>query len=223
MLNISLTSIDKAEALRYMGWRGKPDKAMQVLMEECETLVRQTAQPKMTFRVVPLVKTENGLFAEKLPLAGKDIAKLLQDCEKVILMAATLSAQTDTLIQRTQVQDLTRALAIDALASAGIEQVCQKAEQIFHAQLSQWYFTWRFSPGYGDLPLHIQTELLTMLDAGKRIGLTVTPECILIPRKSVTAIIGLSKTPLQKGTRGCTTCSMRESCAYRQQGISCAM
>lgn len=70
---------------------------------------------------------------------------------------------------------------MDALASAGIEQVCNRAEECFREQLPEVYFTWRFSPGYGDLPLALQPEILQLLDAQKRLGLTVTPEHILIP------------------------------------------
>lgn len=136
-------------------------------------------------------------------------------------MAATLSGQADQLIHRVGISDMTRSLAMDALASAGIEQVCNRAEECFREQLPEVYFTWRFSPGYGDLPLALQPEILQLLDAQKRLGLTVTPEHILIPRKSVTAIIGLADHPLKKGARGCATCRMRETCMFRKGGTHC--
>ena len=64
-------------------------------------------------------------------------------------------------------------------------------------------------------------EILRLLDAEKRLGLTVTTEHILIPRKSVTAIIGLADHPLKKGARGCATCRMRETCMFRKGGTHC--
>ena len=64
-------------------------------------------------------------------------------------------------------------------------------------------------------------QMLQLLDAQKHLGLTVTPEHILIPRKSVTALIGLSAHPLKKGARGCATCRMRETCAFRKGGAHC--
>jgi cobalamin-dependent methionine synthase I len=48
----------------------------------------------------------------------------------------------------------------------------------------------RDSPGYGDLGTDIQPDILRLLDAGK-IGIACQPESfILIPEKSITAIIG---------------------------------
>ena len=139
----------------------------------------------------------------------------------MLLMAATLSGAADQLIHRAGVSDMTSSLAMDALASAAIEQVCNRAEEHFRERLPDVYFTWRYSPGYGDLPLSLQPQMLQLLDAQKHLGLTVTPEHILIPRKSVTALIGLSAHPLKKGARGCATCRMRETCAFRKGGAHC--
>ena len=63
-------------------------------------------------------------------------------------------------------------------------------------------------------------EVMAVIFA-KRLGLTVTAEHILIPRKSVTAIIGLADHPLKKGARGCATCRMRETCMFRKGGTHC--
>ena len=50
---------------------------------------------------------------------------------------------------------------------------------------------WRFSPGYGDCPLSAQRSIVNALNATRLIGLTVTPTSLLMPTKSVTAVIGL--------------------------------
>lgn len=221
MLSLPLESIDRAEALRYMGWQSEPDAAFSALVDDCEQQLRKAVHPMMTYRLLPLERKENALSAGVLPLPGRDIARHLEGCDRILLMAATLSGQADQLIHRAGVSDMTRSLAMDALASAGIEQICNRAETIFHEKLPDLYFTWRFSPGYGDLPLELQPLILQLLDAQKRLGLTVTDENILIPRKSVTAIIGLSAQPLKKGSRGCTTCRMREKCAFRKNGTHC--
>ncbi len=221
MLSLPLEPIDRTEALRYMGWHGEPDKAIAALLHDCEQQLRAVVSPKMIYRVLPLTRENSGLSAGTLSLPGSDIARLLTDCDRILLMAATLSGHADQLIHRAGVSDMSRALAMDALASAGIEQICNRAETIFHEKLPGIYFTWRFSPGYGDLPLELQPLILQLLDAQKRLGLTVTDENILIPRKSVTAIIGLSAHPLKKGARGCATCRMRETCQFRKSGTHC--
>ena len=49
----------------------------------------------------------------------------------------------------------------------------------------------RFSPGYGDLPIELQRDFLTLLDASRKIGLTATESSMLVPSKSITALIGI--------------------------------
>nr|MCR5785210.1 methionine synthase [Eubacterium sp.] len=83
------------------------------------------------------------------------------------------------------------------------------------------YLTDRFSPGYGDLPLNTQNALCEALNTSRRIGLTVTKNHLLIPRKSVTAIMGISSVPVTLRKRGCETCSMFLDCDYRKDGITC--
>ncbi|MBR3258643.1 MAG: vitamin B12 dependent methionine synthase, partial [Eggerthellaceae bacterium] len=46
-------------------------------------------------------------------------------------------------------------------------------------------------PGYGDLPLEVQPDLLGLLDASRRLGITLSDSLLMSPTKSVTAIVGL--------------------------------
>ena len=50
----------------------------------------------------------------------------------------------------------------------------------------------RFSPGYGDLPIEVQKDFLPLLDAERRLGITLSESCLMAPSKSVTAIIGVA-------------------------------
>lgn len=221
MLSFSLEPIDRKEALRYMGYHGEPDAAFSTIVDECEQKLMAAAQPRVIYRMFSISREHELLSAGELPLSGTDIARLLQTCDRIILLAATLSGQADQAIRRAGISDMTKSLVMDALASAGIEQICNRTETTLQKKLPGVYFTWRFSPGYGDLPLSLQPRILQLLEAQKRLGLTVTPEHILIPRKSVTAIIGLSNTPIPKGARGCATCRMRKTCAFRRSGSHC--
>ena len=49
----------------------------------------------------------------------------------------------------------------------------------------------RFSCGYGDLPLSLQREIFPALDVTRYIGVTLTDGDLMIPSKSVTAIVGI--------------------------------
>jgi cobalamin-dependent methionine synthase I len=49
----------------------------------------------------------------------------------------------------------------------------------------------RFSPGYGDLPLNVQAKFLEIMQASKKLGIYLNESDLMIPRKSVTAILGV--------------------------------
>jgi 5-methyltetrahydrofolate--homocysteine methyltransferase len=127
-------------------------------------------------------------------LQGNDIKTHLDGCNEVIILAATLGLQVDELIRRTESSNMAEAVVLDALASAAIEQLCDEAEAEIlskYAQKEAAAPRRRFSPGYGDFPLEVQRELLALLGAKKKIGLYVSESNLLIPRKSVTAVIGV--------------------------------
>ncbi len=63
------------------------------------------------------------------------------------------------------------------------------------------YLTDRFSPGYGDMPLAQSGQICEVLNTGRSIGLTVSQSGILMPRKSVTAVLGISRTQVCEDRR----------------------
>lgn len=220
---MELSQISKSEAARYMGVKGTPDQAVAELLDRAEKIVREKIRPKYVYIETDVTFTDEGvvLGAMSVPLTGEDIKRHLSGCNRAVIMAATLTQEADKLIRQAAVTNMAESLAIDCLCSAAVEQVCDRAEEEIFSRCSAPYRTWRFSPGYGDLPLSLQSSLLLALNAQRRIGLTVTDSSLLIPSKSVTAIIGMADRPVERGGRGCTICNMRESCAYRAKGNRC--
>ena len=82
--------------------------------------------------------------------------------------------------------------------------------------------TTRFSPGYGDLPLSCQPAFLVASGADRALGICATAAHLLVPAKSITAVIGLypGRGFVREGAR-CSTCPVADSCALRAQGRTC--
>lgn len=217
---MKLNPINLEEAARYMGVRGTAEGQTLALLERADALVRKRINPKYTYRVSEVRTSEEGVRIGEVsrPFGGNDLKKHLTGCTRAVILAATLTSEADKLIRQAQVESTAFALAVDCVCSAAIEQVCDRAEEEIFGRLDVPYRTWRFSPGYGDLPIDTQKDVLLHLNASRLIGLTVSESCMLIPSKSVTAVIGISEAPLNKGARGCAICSMRESCAYSHGG-----
>lgn len=220
---IRLDSIDRRQALRYAGMRGDADTAISALAETCEKRLLSVITPRYIHRVYPLEFCENGIacMGSRLLLTGADIAAHLDGCSHAVLFCATLSQAVDRAVRTAQAEDLTAGLLTDALASAAIEQVCDLAEAEILAGISGFHTTWRFSPGYGDLPIGLQGDFLDALDAQRKIGVCVSESGLLLPRKSVTAIIGLSEKPIERHRKGCAACNLMNTCPYRAKGAHC--
>jgi len=217
--------MDLREVLRYMGCPpGQEDPATRALVQRCAAQMEQAARPRSVSRELRISIQDGGVRLESgFLLPGRDLARHLQGCGRAVLLAVTLSAQADALIRRAESRDMAQALALDCCATALVEEVCGRVEEEIHARYPGCFFPFRFSPGYGDLPLEVQNELLTLLDAPRKIGLCASADHILTPRKSVTALIGVSEQPVEQSVRSCRDCPGRESCQYRKSGGHCGV
>lgn len=189
-----INEINKREAYRYMGFKNTlPDENFRLLTEKCEREVLKAAKPRFVYRVFDIVSRENGvcLNGTSLVLQGENIKALLKDSPRAGVFAATLGTGVDSLIRRLEATDITCGFIADNLASALIEQVCDRTEEEIVKALGEVTLTPRFSCGYGDLPLSSQGEFLKAVDAQSKIGLCMTDTLIMIPRKSVTAVMGI--------------------------------
>ena len=221
---ITLNQLNIDEVLRYMGCPpDRADPATRALAEDCAAQVLQTVTPRWTYRVFDLDFEEGGVRMGGLLLPGEDLRTHLKGCERAALFCATLGAGADALIRRAESGDMARALALDCAAAAAVEEVCDQIELELQALFPGCSFPFRYSPGYGDLPLTLQGDLLALLDAPRRVGLTASASNILLPRKSVTAILGIAQSPIERKSRSCLGCPAHDGCQYRKSGGHCGI
>ena len=207
--------------MKYLGYAGGPlPEDILEQLEAGEREILRSAVPRIVWRLFD--RGDDGeLAGTGFTPAGEDIRAFLKDCDQVILMAATLGMETEALLRRTQARDMALALILDAAAGAAVENVCDNLCADLAEAFAPRYLTDRFSPGYGDLPLSQQKDLFRLLDVSRRIGVTLSESGLMVPQKSVTALIGVSDRPQSRRSRGCGGCAMFADCAYRKGGTSC--
>lgn len=107
---------------------------------------------------------------------------------------------------------------MDECATTAIEEFCDILQQNIKLKLNQQerYITSRYSPGDGDLSININEDIINLLDASKKIGLTITKDKIMIPRKLVIAIIGIQKIESIDNKKICLECSNYDKCKYKK-------
>lgn len=197
--------------MRYMGAKAiSPDYMTNELMDKAEANLLKVCRPAYTFTEID---------KDSIALGGEDIKKVLATCDKALLISATLGIYVDKLMRKTQITDMAEAVVLDSMASVAIEQFMDKIETELKHKYKDYFFTNRFSPGYGDYPLEKQRDIISILKTEKKIGLNLTSSLMLNPTKSVTAVIGLSKTPTGNDSdckSKCSRCS-NKNCPYRRE------
>lgn len=211
--------VDIKEILRYLGYgRNKPDGETLALIDECISDLQKICEPKHVYRRFALKMPGHGrVKAGILEMVSCSLEGNLKDCEEMILFAATLGSGSDMLMNRYLHIAISKAAVFQAVAASAIEQYCNECQSIIANQVKKekLYLRPRFSPGYGDLSLAVQKDLLNALDAQKIAGIFLSDSGMMMPEKSVTALIGLSRSNNRCQMNGCEVCGKKD-CAYRR-------
>lgn len=219
-------AILKKEVLRYLGHKnqeinGNIDKLIDETIKEAKELVN----PKKVVARYKITINDTGVSLDNtnLILTGEDIKNHLMYSKDIYIMAVTLGSAIEKKIAYYEKIDLTKAIILDSCATTAVEEFCDFIEEDIKkiAESEHKGITFRYSPGYGDLPIDIQKDFLDTLNATKTIGLTVSSHNLLMPRKSVTAIIGLIPKDKAINKRTCEVCSNYNNCKFRKEGVSC--
>ncbi|MBK5253156.1 MAG: hypothetical protein JJE03_01585 [Peptostreptococcaceae bacterium] len=158
-----------------------------------------------------------------LSINSQNLSTVLKDSEKCIILACTLGIEIEQKLKQFSKSNIEDGILYDAVSAAYIESYLDDVNlKLSKTYLDKgFYMTMRFSPGYGDVGLEVQPTILDILQAQKRIGLTTNDTHLLIPRKSITAFIGLQRTPYKNSEDRCAYCSIRNICELRKGGKYC--
>ena len=180
------------EAARYLGYQSKviDEQTYNMLVAGLAEL-ESVQHSRFIYRLFSINHLANDtLKIGEVEFVSKNLVKNLSGCEECAVFAVTLGVEVDTWIRRYTVTDMAKAAVLQACAAVLVEELCDQVEEELK---SQGNLKARFSPGYGDLSLAYQKDVLQMLDATRKIGVTINDEYMMLPLKSVTAIVGIRK------------------------------
>lgn len=202
-----MMELDSREIARYLGGRGAalpPEVAEQAAA--CQQELARTVTPRSLGRRLSL----SLLVGESRALAHH-----LRHCQEGLLYAVTLGAEADRLLRRWSAQSMAKAAAGQAVCAVWLDRLCEAyCAEVKDTLGPEVYLTPPFSPGYGDWALSAQGRVLDLLEARKRIGLTLTAGGMLVPEKSVTAVVGFSDRPEEHCSQKCMRCP-KQNCPFR--------
>lgn len=187
--------------------------AERALREGMALIVPRTA--RRTLAVTG--RDEHGLhLAGGGRLHGAYVEQQLSDADAIAVAVCTIGAALEERVSELLEDDGVLALAFDGLGSAAADAlagaVCGQVAEEAAAERSRT--TVPLSPGMMGWPLADgQDALFSLVDAAG-IGVALTPSRLMIPRKSVSMVIGIGPRVVAGG-RTCDVCNMKETCRYR--------
>lgn len=204
--------ISKKEVANYLGYYSvNCDCTTDETIAECEKEFLGYANFIACYEKVPVTIVDGIVDLGFKMFYSKSLAKNLSGCDYAYIFAATTGIDAHRLIERNCIISPLKGVVTDCIGSAAIEAFCDKINLSFE---NPDFLRPRFSPGYGDLSLEYQKDIVEFLQTKKNIGMSLTESLMMVPVKSVTAIIGIGKEKNKCTGPGCMLCS-GENCPYR--------
>ena len=194
--DIEALSINKSEIYRYLGHKNGMELSSSVesMVDEILKNILKNSVPKVCYKrfQVEIADEVDLGFAR---VKSNDLLYTLDKCRETVIFAATIGIYTDRQIQKETLLSPARACIYQAVGAAVTEAVCDEFNEWLLKEEAKKGFALkpRFSPGYGDVPLTLQKDICRELDTAKNAGITLTDSMLMIPEKSVTAIVGIMK------------------------------
>ena len=181
------------EILRYSGYRKHaPNEVFEKEAYEIKEYMSRVIEPKACMLKTQVRIRDDECDFKVISFKSRDLARLLKGCINAYFFAVTTGIDVDRKITLRARNSASYGMLTDAAGSAAIEAVCDKVCERL-VQKEGCNLTKRFSPGYGDLSIEHQKDFIRILDTPRKIGLSLTRGGMLVPVKSVTAIVGMIK------------------------------
>ena len=193
--NAPLLKIDVEETRRYAGLRKSENFDDKTISDICEDALLYL-DVRGIWEIYDYDSENHVVLSEpNFEIKGNSIVKHLLGCEKVVCMAVTIGEKIEhEITDEFRKGGYVCSMILDAAATTAVEQAADAMEKVIAQNTAKegYKMRWRYSPGYGDWSLTEQKKFFKITNA-KSIGMRLSPALMLMPRKSITAIIGLEK------------------------------
>ncbi len=133
---------------------------------------------------------------------GSNMVKLLKNCDYATLLVCTIGRDIVERVEELGKTSLTDAYYLDRVGAWMADYMAEQVGRVIETEIFKNGFkpTFRYAAGYGDWDLSAQSEIMRLTGA-KGIGVSVTDTFIMVPRFSVSAVIGWERKGEQRGDK----------------------
>lgn len=212
-LNLKIGKVLRREGLREYA-RVRPEIKSLILGLLEDSKKAHLCEGSFAYEIYPI----GGLRLEESAALWQGLTSVLPEAKELAIVVATIGSKLEKQVtEYTSKGEPLRALLLDGIGSAAVDALSEKACQtIAQEALSRGYqASSPINPGMPGLPITTQAELLKLVPANE-IGVSLTKAGVMVPRKSVSMVIGLGPR-MRTWTRAevCARCHLRKTCPYK--------
>jgi hypothetical protein len=205
--------INRRAALRHLGYKSgsKIDDRIKTIIDQSLERAKQLAEPAGIYLIDIIVEhsADEVKLGCGIVIRSKPVSRLMRFCTKAVIFTVTVGPAAEAEAAQIMDDKPAEAVILDSAAGEAAEGAVEYLHKTIqmHSHRANLHLTPRFSPGYADWPLEAQRDIFACLRP-ERIGITLTETCMMIPRKSVSGIIGLGPLPgIRTGASPCKQCA----------------
>lgn len=189
--------IDRKSILNRIGYGAEhtPPARIESLVNEYADNICDLIEPAYfcVFRKITAVIGPYAIIEGWIILKSQVIARLLKKCDRVAILVLTIGDHLEEMVQHLSKEGLVlQASVLDVIGSSAVEAAANAVHDLVHqnARAEGLFASQRFSPGYCDWNISQQKKVFRAL-RNNTVGVTLTKKCLMLPRKSVSGIIGI--------------------------------
>ena len=177
-------------------------------------------EPAIVYEVYPITEAgQDRLYlGHDRVLNGRLLPSFLSSARELAVVVCTIGPRLEEKVTHYSAQKaLLRALLLDVIGSAAVDCLAQKACHFVRDEACSrgYQASSAFNPGIPGLPISEQRRLFQLVPA-EQIGVRLTSSAIMVPRKSVSMIVGMGPDmPTWTQVETCERCNLKETCSYR--------
>ena len=185
--NYQSPNINEKEILRYAGMKESTPEISKIL-KDCLAEINGKLNYDVCYLKTPITVSEDIDF-KHFKVNSSALKKNLSGYTSAVVFVATVGIEIDRLIKKYSVTSPVKALLFQAIGAERIESLCNAFCEDLKCEYKK--VAPRFSAGYGDFSLDYQDEIFKVLNPKKHIGVMLLESKLMLPTKSVTAVVGI--------------------------------
>jgi len=214
--------IDKDQICHYIGYEDNHNLSARIasLIDDYAEHAHYLINPLHSYVIkdVEWARGSIALIEGSVIFKSRIIARLLERCPQVAIFVVTIGKYLEeTAFQLARDGLILQATVLDAIGSDAVEKVADFAQDRIKemAEAQGLVTSRRFSPGYCDWNVGQQRMLFYAL-TGNTLGVRLTGECLMVPQKSISGIIGIGPSIDDvENYNPCKTCT-KQDCPGRR-------